>query len=57
MNIQAYNKAIAAVLVPLLLQALSWFGITPLMPVGEALGLLISIAVTAIAVYAVPNKY
>lgn len=49
---QAYNKAIAAILVPAVLMGLEYFGVTPDMPVQEA----VYIILTAVAVWWVPNK-
>lgn len=56
MNIQAYNKAIVALLVPAVLMGLGYFGITPDMPVGEAVGNVLMVLITAVAVYLIPNK-
>lgn len=56
MNFQAYNKAIAALVVPLVLAGLGYFGITPDMPVGEAVQVLIGAAITTFFVWLVPNK-
>lgn len=57
MNIQAYNKAIAAVVVPLILNFLNTVvGISPDTSVDELVEFLVMTAVTAIAVYLVPNK-
>ena len=53
---QAYNKAIAAVIVPGILWALNEFGVSADMLVGDAVGLLVNVALTAFAVWAVPNK-
>lgn len=52
MNIQAYNKLIAAIVVPTIMTAVSSIGITPEMPFQDAL----TFALTAFFVWLVPNK-
>lgn len=56
MKVQAYNKAIAAVGVPVVLGVLGHFGVTPDMPVSEAVEILLAAAVTGFFVWLVPNK-
>lgn len=56
MNIQAYNKAIAAVFVPVILAGLDWVGITPDMSVSDAVEFAVLTAITAAAVWLVPNR-
>lgn len=52
MNIQTYNKAIVAVLIPVILAGANLIGITPEMPFAEA----VAVAITAFFVWLVPNK-
>lgn len=51
-----FAKAIVPILVAPVLFVLESFGVTPDMSVEQALTFVISTAVTAILVYAVPNK-
>lgn len=53
---QAYNKAIAAVVVPAILALLSFAGITEDMLVSEAVEATVAVILTALAVYLVPNR-
>lgn len=53
---QSYNKAIAAVVVPMILAILNVIGVTPDMQVGDAVQVLVMGAITAIAVYLIPNR-
>lgn len=53
---RAYNKAIAAVVVPMILVVLSWAGITEDMLVSEAVEGFVAVVLTALAVYLVPNR-
>lgn len=53
---QAYNKAIVALVIPPILLALNMLGITPDMPVSEAVEVIIGGLITAVLVYIVPNK-
>lgn len=53
---QAYNKAIAAVVVPGLLWLLEQVGVSADMLVGDAVGLVVNVALTAFAVWFIPNK-
>ena len=57
MNFQAYNKLIAALVVPAILAVLASFGVTAEIPVGEAVGLGLSTLLTAFFVWLVPNKH
>ena len=51
-----YAKAFVAFLVPIVLMPLSYFGIRPDSTVEEALTVLLTAIVSAVVVYAVPNK-
>ena len=52
MNIQHYNKFLAAALVPAILWGVAQVGVTPDMPFEEA----ITVMLTALMVWLVPNK-
>lgn len=53
---QAYNKAIAAVVVPAILMGLEYFGIMPDMSVSEAVERIVAIVLTAFVVWFAPNR-
>ena len=53
---QRYNKAIAGFVTPAILGLLSFFGVTPDMPVSEAVEVLVMATITAMAVYFIPNR-
>lgn len=56
MNIMQYNKAIVALIVPIVFFILNTVGITPDMQVSEAVTALIGTVITALLVWAIPNK-
>lgn len=53
---QAYNKLWAALLVPLILTGLKALGVTPDMAVNDAVEYLVAAALTAFAVWRIPNR-
>ena len=52
----AFDKAIVAVIVPMLLAGLAHFGISAETSVGTAVGLLVNAALIGLSVYFMPNK-
>lgn len=55
MDPRIYAKAIAALLVPVIIGTVGYFGILPDMSVKEAITLLVTGAISAAGVYFVPN--
>lgn len=52
MNIQRYNKLIAAVVVPAIVFGADWLGL----PIPEDFAMQLTAVLTAVAVWLVPNK-
>jgi len=52
----AYAKAIVALITPLVLLPMSYFGIRPDSTIEEVITILLTALITSVMVFAVPNK-